>query len=267
LVLPLHFVVSMALADDGARAFERGAAALTGGRFNEAIVELERLSDRGIRDPNASFNRALAYLGRAESGSPREGDLGQAAAGFREAMVLGDTSAQTERALERVRHLISRQRASRGLDPVVVRPALGRAFLQLLPESFWSILALVSALGLAVGLWLGRGMHSPRALAGKVLCYASGCLLVSAALVTLLAARLRTEEREAVVVVVEAAILDETGARRKSRALDVEASAIPEGASVFVSEQRGRLVRVHWGATDAWVEIGGLRVVSQNLEL
>jgi hypothetical protein len=43
--------------------------------------------------------------------------------------------------------------------------------------------------------------------------------------------------------------------------------AIPEGASVFVVEQRGRLVRVHWGSTEAWIEIGQLRFVDRDLEL
>lgn len=254
--------------DEARQAFGRGHEALLAGRYNDAIVEFERLSDLGHRDANASFNRGLAYLGRAESGSPREGDLGQAAAGFREARVLGDRSPETDRALEQVRHAISRQRASRGLDPVVVRPALRHALLQLVPETVWAVGALVASLTLAVGLWLSaRERGTPRALAGQVASSVGGGSLICCALIAFFAARLRTHEREAVVVATEAPMLDESGARKKSRALDVDATAIPEGASVFATDQRGRLVQVHWGSTDAWVEVGRLRLVGQNLEL
>jgi hypothetical protein len=266
LALLLH--ATSALADDSRTSFERGRKALADGRFNEAIAELERLSDLGQRDANASFNRGLAYLARAESGSPREGDLGQAAAGFQESRVLGDGAEQTERALENVRRAISRRRAARGLDPVVVRPALDRALLELLPESLWATFALIASVALGVGLWLrGAERPSPRALTGQVLSYAGGLLLVATALVSFFTARLRTAEREAVVVATEAPILDASGARRKSRALDIDSSAIPEGASVFVSEQHGHLVRVHWGSTQAWIELGRLRLISRSLEL
>jgi hypothetical protein len=257
-----------ALAGDATTTFQRGHAALVEGRYSDAIAELERLSDLGQRDANASFDRGLAYLGRAESGHPRDGDLGQAAAAFREARVLGDTSEETERALEQVRDAISRQRATRGLDPVVVRPAIDRALLLLVPESLWAIVAAIASLALAVGLWLrGSDKTSPRALTGQVASYSGGILLVGSVLVSFFAARLRTSEREAVVIATEAPILDASGTRRKSRALDVAASAIPEGASVFVTEQQGRLAQVHWGSTQAWVEIGRLRLISQNLEL
>jgi hypothetical protein len=248
--------------------FERGRDALAHGRLNDAIVELERSSDLGMRDQNLSFNRGLAYLGRAESGNGREGDFGQAAAGFREAMLLGDDSEETREALDQVRHEISRRRAQKGLDPVVVRPALGRALAQLLPENVWSVAALVSSLGFAVGLALQRrGDDSPRSLAGRITTYAGFLLLLVSSAFAWYASRSRQEEKEAVVITTEAAILDEKGVRGTSRALDVDASAIPEGASIFVVEQRGRLARVHWGSTEAWVEIGQLRFIDRDLEL
>lgn len=62
-------------------------------------------------------------------------------------------------------------------------------------------------------------------------------------------------------------MLDEAGARQKSRALDQDTTTIPEGASIFVGEQRGRLVQVYWGTTEAWLELGQLRVVARDLEL
>lgn len=255
-------------ASDAETAFALGRDALAQGRYNDAIAEFERLSDLGGRDANASFNRGLGYLGRAESGRRRDGDLGQAAAAFREAMLLGDTSPETENALERVRTAISRERAQRGQDPVVVRPALGRALLQLVPEWVWASSALVGSLVLALGLALrGRARPSPGALVGDVSTYAGALLLLGAATAGWFAAESRKSEQEAVVVSPEAPMLDENGQRQKSRALDQDAVAIPEGASVFVDEQRGRLVRVYWGSTRAWLEIGKLRFVDRDLEL
>lgn len=253
---------------DARAPFERGRDALVEGRLNDAIAELERASDLGMRDAHLSFNRGLAYLGRAESGHAREGDFGQAAAGFREAQLLGDDSDETAHALDRVRHEISRRRAQKELDPVVVRPALGRALSQLLPENAWATLALLASLALGVGLSLERrGDDSPRSLAGKVTAHVATLLLVVSLGFVWLGSQTRKNEKEAVVVTTEAPILDEKGSRGTSRALDVDATAIPEGASVFVVEQRGRLVRVHWGSTEAWVEIGQLRLVDQDLEL
>jgi hypothetical protein len=272
--MALFASVRPAFAEDANATFARGREALGAGRYNDAIAEFERLSDLGERDANASFNRALSYLGRAETGRRREGDLGQAAAGFREAALLGDASPETENALERVRHVISRERAQRGQDPVVVRPALGRAVLQVVPEAVWAVAALVASLTLAVGLLLrGREKTAPRALTGDVATYAGGLLLLTTSVVGWFVAQNRSGEKEAVVISTDAPMLDETGVRQKSRALDQDAAAIPEGASVFVAqqrgrvEQRGRLVRVYWGSTEAWLEIGQLRFIDRDLEL
>jgi hypothetical protein len=252
----------------GEAAFARGESALREGRFSDAIAELERLSDLGTRDANASFNRALGYLGRAESVKARDGDLGQAAAGFREAMLLGDDSEETERALEQVRVSIARDRAQRGLDPVVVRPALGRAALQVIPEGVWAVLGLVASLTLAIGLGLRTSDGSaPRGLVGQIASYAGGLLLLLTTGLGWLCADARRNEKEAVIISKEAPMLDAGGVRQKSRALDQDTTTIPEGASIFVGEQRGRLVQVYWGTTEAWLELGQLRVVARDLEL
>lgn len=245
--------------------FNEGTRAVERGRYSQAIANFEQLSDQGVRDAHACYNRALAYLQRAESGTAREGDFGQAAAALREATLLG-LDEQAPELLERVRHAISRRRAQRGLDPVVVRPALGRAVLTLVPETFWASLAIVSSLVASAGLLLWRrGSLSTRSLTGKVMTAAGVLVLVFSAGMTFGSQHLRSHETEAVIIVTEAKMLDSSGRTLSSKALDVDATAIPEGASIFVLEQRGRLARVTWGATEAWVQLGQLRFVGPQL--
>lgn len=245
--------------------FNEGTRAVEQGRYSQAIADFEQLSDQGVRDAHACYNRALAYLQRAESSAARDGDWGQAAAALREATLLGFQE-QAPELLERVRHAISRRRAQRGLDPVVVRPALGRAVLTLVPETFWASLAILSSLVSSAGLLLWRrGSLSTRALTGKVMTAAGLLVLVFSAGMTFGSRHLRFHETEAVIIVKEAKMLDSDGRTLSSKALDVDATAIPEGASIFVLEQRGRLARVTWGATEAWVQLGQLRFVGRQL--
>lgn len=252
----------------GRQRFDVGTKALSRGGFNDAISHFEQLSDMGIRVPSASFNRGLAYLQRAESTKPRPGDLGQAVAGFRETMLLGGDDAEVASAVERVRHAIARDRSSRGLDPVVVRPSLGRAAMRVVPETVWAALAMLGSLMLVVGLVLrGAAAGSTRGLTAQICIYAGLGSALLFALLTFVSKQLRDGDREAVVVVTEARLLDEGGTALKSRALDVDATAIPEGASVYAHEQRGRLVRVHWGSTEAWVLFEQLRFVAPDPKL
>jgi hypothetical protein len=248
--------------------FAAGTAALRAGSFNEAIAHFEVLSDSGVKDQSASINRALAYLQRAESPSARAGDRGQAVAGFREALTLGADEPALHNLVEQVRHSIARERAQRGLDPVVVRPSLGRAALLLVPETVWAVGALLGSLLLTAGLaFLERKTRSAKSLAAQVLAAVGLFALLSCGALSFFTRSLRLHDQEAVVIVNEARLLDDNGAALKSRAIDLEASAIPEGASVFASEQRGRLVRVYWGQTAAWVQTEQLRFVHHGLGL
>lgn len=244
--------------------FSRATEALVRGEYSEAIAGFEQLSDRGVLLVNASANRAHAYLLRAESPKRQDGDLGQAAAGFREAQLLDPTDDEIARALAGVRREISQQRARRGLDPVIVELPLMRAVVHVLPENVWAVLALLGSLALAVGLVLQRAdAQSPRRLAGQI-CSAAGAffLLVFGSL-TAAAAHYRETTREAVIVVPEARLLNAEGKPLTTKALDVDASAIPEGASVFVLGQSGRLTRVGWGNLEAWVQGTDLRALGK----
>ena len=55
--------------------FEQAAEAVERGAFSDALLRLEQLSDRGFVHPDASFNRGLAYLQRAESAQAQPGTI------------------------------------------------------------------------------------------------------------------------------------------------------------------------------------------------
>lgn len=262
-LLGRFFVTPSWAAESEERRFGLAAEALEKGAYSEAISQLEHLSDDGFAHPDASYNRALAYLQRAESPKKRPGDLGQAVAALREVLAFRDDP-EAKRAINAIRHEISRLRAQRGKDPVIVAPPLGRAIVSLLPENVWAGLSLLGSLVLGVGLILRNAkVHTPRRLAGQ-LCTAigAGVLLLFGTLAAL-AAHQRQSTTEAIVVVAEASLLNEDGKRLSTKALDVEASGIPEGASVVVLGQSGRLVRVNWGSFEAWVQASNLRILAR----
>ncbi len=233
------------------------------GAFSEAIELFERLSDQGYTSADLSYNRANAYLQRAESPKAEERDLGQAAAALREAQTLGDDRASTNRGLEEVHKEIARLRAQVGKDPVVARPALDRALLGLLPLNGWAALTLVSTLLTSLGLLLlGAARGTPRRLLGQVLSVVGVLFWALFASGTYRAESLRTHSSEAVVVASEARLLDAGGKALTAKALDANTAAIPQGASVFVTERQGALVKVEWGTLTAWVYADRLRLLA-----
>lgn len=258
MLLPIVAFILLSLQSTAApptrEVFDQATAELRRGAFGEALARYEQLSDSGVVDANLSFNRALAYLARAESPARRAGDLGQAAAALRETITLSGGDAEAERLLERVRRQIGRERARRGLDPLFAEPPLGRAITQLLPENAWAWTALVAALGLTAALVLRRWpAHSPQRLAGNVASVLCLLLLLSNAALTGWAAHLRKTETEAVVIVEQANLLDEAGAPLRSSRASAGSPLLPEGASVFVTTRRGRLSQVRWASVEAWV--------------
>lgn len=253
-----------AYASEDDQVFNRATQALQSERYSEAIELLEQLSDRGVVRVNASHNRALAYLLRAESPKRKPGDLGQASAALREELLLDPSHSAAENALGEVSREISRQRAQRGLDPVVVEPPLSYAFVNLLPENAWAWAALLGSLALSVGLVLRtRPSDSPARLAGQIATLAGAVCLSLFGAVTFLAQQQSINLRPAVVVVAEAALLDAQGARQSAKALGVDSNSIPEGAAVLVSASNGRLMEVSWGSFKAWVSSTDLRLLAQ----
>jgi hypothetical protein len=232
---------------------------LSQGAFDQAISGFEQFSDLGLHNPAASFNRGLAYIQRAETPKRHPGDLGQAAAALREA-VLSGFGPESERLLQSVREKIAHDRAQRHKDPVAAEAPIGWALARLLPENFWAGCALAGSLLLTAGLWLRRApAESPKKLAGQVaIGVGLGGILLFGGLAAS-AQHLRRTTQEAVVVKTEAQLLDEHGKPTQARKVGADADEIPEGASVYILEQQGNLARVRWGSAEAWVLRNQLR--------
>lgn len=248
-------------AEDDATQFDAAAAAVEKGAFSDALLRFERLSDRGFVHPDASFDRALAYLQRAESAQSQPGDLGQAVAGLREAAVLGEDE-HAEQLVDTVRQAISRRRAARGRDPVVVSPPLGRAFSDLVRPSVWASLALGCSLILTLALCLRRYSTGATRLAANIAAAGGLLLLLTFGGLFALSDYYQRAWQEAVVIVDHATLRDSQGKPLLTRALDTNSDEVPEGASVFVVAHTGRLLEVQWGSSKAWLRDGELRMLS-----
>lgn len=245
-------------AESAEEAFRAGVTALERGAYGEAIDRFEALADRGFQHPDASFNLALAYAGRARSLQAKPGDLGRAAAALEETLLLRPRDVDAEHALEIVREEIARRHARRGNAPMMARPSLGRAVTALLPENVWAAIGAVGSLATALGLALRRfGRRRHAELAGGVLIGVGSLLLAAGTSLALAARHLRLTTTPAVVVASEARLLDESG--RPLAVQQGEAELIPEGARVWVTDRRGGLSRVEWGSTEGYVVAGQLR--------
>ena len=256
--------------EDATSLFQKGVAALREGSLNEAVEMFEALADRGFVHPDASFDRALSYLGRVRAGVERPGDLGRAAAALEETLLLRADDRDAETALELVRAEVARRRARSGSSTDVdARPTIDRAVFGFASEWTWSILAALSSLLLTAGLVLrvvaaqiadaGAGatmrempyegaIHLASTIAVPI---GAACLLVFA-LLAAGARELRLTTNDGVIVAPEAHLLTEKGVLTSR-------SAIPEAARVELGEQRGALVHVRWGAVEGWTQSDAVR--------
>jgi hypothetical protein len=241
--------------------FTNASSLLEKGAYSDALLHFELLSDRGFVHPDASFDRALAYLQRADSAGAEPGDLGQAVAGLREAAALSDDD-EAARLVETVRQVISRRRAARGRDPVVVSPPLGRAVSELVRPSTWAALALFASVALTLALLLRRSPKAALRLGANVAAAASLLLLVVFGGMFALSAHYQRSWQEAVVIVDHATLRDAQGRPLLTRALDTNSDEVPEGASVYVVSHAGRLFEVQWGSSKAWLRDGELRILA-----
>jgi len=244
-------------ADAASAEFHEASKAIDEAAFSEAVDRLELLADRGFVHPDASFNRAIAYLGRARSPQRQAGDLGRAAAALAETLSLRPHDAEAASTLEAVRSEIARARARSGATPLVARPRLVRAIVSLAPEPVWGVLAALGSFALAWGLVLRLLIKRPGTAVPGALSIGIGLLVfgVSGALAAS-ARHFRRTSTLAVVVVSEARLLDESGRPLPQAA---ESSVAPEGAEVYVLEHRGGLSRIEWGSMEAWVVAGQVR--------
>ena len=253
-----------AVEDDATALFQKGVSALREGSFNEAVEVFEALADRGFVHPDASFDRALSYLGRTRAGVERPGDLGRAAAALEETLLLRPDDHEAETALELVRAEVARRRARSGSSADVdARPTIDRAVFGFASEWTWAILAAISSLLLTIGLVLrvvareGDGVeetpHEGALHLASTIAVPIGlvCLVVFSVLAGG-ARQLRLTTSDGVVVAPEAHLLTEKGVLTSR-------GAIPEAARVELGEQRGSLVHVRWGAVEGWTQSDAVR--------
>jgi hypothetical protein len=242
-------------------------AVLARGAFSEAIDQLEQWSDQGFVHPTLSFDRGVAYLGRAESSAHKPSDLGQAAAAFEEALALDPSDEEARVVLGRIRETVSEQRAKEHASGVVARPRLLRALTALIGEEVWAGAALLGSLLLGAGLVgrLFRRSHEVR-LGGAIAAVAGFCLLFAGAGMAAAGRHLRRNFSPAVVIVQEARLLDGEGrpvsSARGPSALDAAGDRVPEGSLVYIAESRGALVKVEWGDDVAWLNAGQVRKIA-----
>jgi hypothetical protein len=239
--------------------FQRATLAIEKGAFGEAIDRLELLADGGFVHPDASFNRAVGYLGRARSPQKEPGDLGRAAQALSEALFLRSNDSEAEALLDAVRAEIGRKRARSGGANLVARPRLARAIAGLLPESAWGVLAALGSLSLALGIAL-RFRNREHGVPGALAIGIGAFLLVFGGSLGFTARHFRRTSTPAVVVVSEARLLDASGRPLQGRIAD--GNVVPEGADVVLLERRAGLALIEWGSTDGWVIGGQVREVA-----
>jgi hypothetical protein len=243
---------------------ERVRVLLEQGAFSEAIAELELWSDRGVLHPDLSFDRGVAYLGRAESPARRRADLGQAVAAFEEARHLDPEDEEAALIIERIRENISSERAKRDADGVVARPRLSRALLGLVGEDVFAGLGALGSLlsSLGAGLWIWARSQRTR-LAGGIAAAFGLVLGVLGAGMAYTGLRLRTGAAPAVVVVEDARLLGADGqplkVARGASTLGEASDRVPEGTLVHIRAERGLTLQVEWGDYDAWLNARDVR--------
>jgi hypothetical protein len=245
--------------NSNAALFSEGVAAIERGAWDDAVDRFELLADRGFSHPDASYDRAVAYVERARSHAARQGDLGRAAAALGETLLLRPDDTEAGFALERVHQEIARRRARAHRSEFDLRPSLGWAVIELLSEDTWAALAAIGSIALSLGLSL-RFLFRSSALKLSAVVVASlsgGMLLVTASLAAL-SRYDRLHAHPAVVIADEARLLDDAGA-----AITGPGSVVPEGAMVRVVDQRGTLARVEWGTLEGWLSLGQLRLLAR----
>jgi len=242
-----------------------GLGALQESAPSRALEQFELAGDRGLVDPNLSYNRALAYLLRAKSPQAVPGDLGQVAAGLEEALLQNPDDVEAEQVLNAVRAELARVRAKPLGEPVSARPSLGRALVGLAPRAVWDWLAVAASLLLSAGL-LGRTLFKRpelRLASGLGIGIGLGLFALSAPL-SFAAGWLKEKTEPAVVIAAEARWLDAAGLPARALPASVRGAGIPEGALVYIHQKAGNLAEVEWGATLGWVSVGQLRGLRQR---
>src|SRR5262249_49043585 len=213
-------------------AFRRGVTALSAGAYHDAVDIFEELADRGFYHPDASFDRALAYIGRVRANAERPGDLGRAAAALEETLEARPGDREAEHTLELVRAEVAHRRARGGVAAEVeARPTLDRALIGLASEQTWSVLAALASALLTAGLLLRAASKGGAAHRAGTIATPLGTVALLVLLPLCAGARhLRLTTQPAVVVAQEARLGDERG-------VPGVAGAVPEAARVEIGDR------------------------------
>jgi hypothetical protein len=231
---------------DQAIALRTAAAEIAEGQLDVAIGRLEALADGGQVHPDAAFSRGVAYLRRALSDRGQPGDYGQAAAGFREALLLRPSDGEAALALEQTRLSVARRSANQG-EQILDTLGLGeRVLLAIDPwVSFWlaMVAGALTTLGLVLRRFGGGATHS----AGSLMAGVAGVVLVVCVPLTWFAERTASTLDLAIVIAERAPLLDDSGRARKGL------SPLREGTEVRVLESRGPLLRLSLGEGTSFI--------------
>lgn len=242
--------------DKLSRAVTLTAEQIADERWGEAILTAEEAADEGLVHPDLSFNRGLAYMGRAKTAHKEQGDLGQAAAGFAETLLFRPDEPEAERGLEQAQLLVARDRTQSGSSPESSSLGLLEGILLAFSPLLLALLGGLSSLLLSTGLALRASSREARKVTGGILALVGACLLVpSFALATTREALFR-EALVAVVISDRAELLDSAGRRlnhqlpyRQGTIVHVErprsglAPLISLGRGAHISLARVRLLR------------------------
>ncbi len=210
-LLALSCLLSHPAHADDADLLTKTAEHIEAARFAEAIFEAEAAADQGVVSSDLSFNRGLAYLGRAKTSLAVSGDLAQASAGFAESLQLRPGDAEAARGLEQARLLIAQDRSQKDTSPDSSNLGiLERVLLAIAPL----VLALLAALGslvLSLGLVFFVGRNESRRTAGAIMTLVGSLFLVPSAALAGARASLFAEARTAVVIADSAEVVDDAG--------------------------------------------------------
>ncbi len=240
-------------------------AALRRGAPTEAIAQLELLADRGVVQPDVSYDRGLAYLTRAQSRASQPGDYGRAAAALQEALRLRPSDEGAQAALARVQEDLARARGRRGNTSLMARPSLLRAVLDFLPESLVAGLALAASLATTLGLALALFVRSVRRrFLGRWVTLLAGALGLLLGTWAWAARQQRHATREAVVIASEARLRDAAGIPLRGKELGGGDGLLPEGALLVILEETERFFLVEWGAKRYRVQRDEVRLLARD---
>jgi hypothetical protein len=233
---------------------------LSDARIEEALRDLEAMADRGAIHPDLSFNRGLGYLLRARSSTGKPGDLGQAAAGFAEALQLMPEDAAAARGLSEAHRGVAKRKSR--ADTSTEDESLGLVERALLATKSLTlfVLAGLGSLVLCAGLVGRRSAREPWRSGSLVACLVGSLLLSVAWPLAQARHHLLEGARMAVVVSDVAPVLASDGSRLPGRL------PLRESTVVFVRPaQNGLAALVNFGER-GFLPAENLRLLSTNRE-